>query len=79
MGDKENGFPLSFQLQHGMQQCGFTCIIQIGIGLVQHNQGRLSVNRPCQANSLTLSARQQVARLTNGRVITFGETQDHFM
>ena len=57
VGDQENRAPLRLELAHSLHQSSFAGVVQIGIGLIQHNHRRITVQRPCQAHALALAAR----------------------
>ncbi len=64
---------------HRLHQCGLAHIVQVGVGLIQHHQGRLAINGPRQANALALTAREQVARFPHRRVVALGKAQNHLV
>ncbi|MNM99547.1 hypothetical protein D3C81_1121100 [compost metagenome] len=56
MGNQNHRFITLFKEQDRLIQRFFTGIIQIGIGFIQYDQGRIAIQRTGQANTLLLSA-----------------------
>ena len=79
VADQHHSFAFGFEALHRTHQGVFAFVIQVGIGFVQHHQGRLAVQSTGQANALTLTTRQQTTRFTHGRVVALGESQNHLM
>ena len=79
VADQHHGFAFGFHALNRTHQSGFAFIVQVGIGFIEHHQRRLAVQRTGQANALTLTARQQTTRLAHGRVVAFGEPQNHLV
>jgi hypothetical protein len=53
--------------------------IQIGIGLVEHHQERLAVERTRQSNSLLLAGGERSAAFANLGLVAVRQMQDHLM
>ena len=56
MGNQEHGFSLCFHLVNRLVKRVFTRIVQIGIGLIQHNQLGVAIHGARQTNALALPA-----------------------
>ena len=79
VGDQKHGLALGLELFHGFVKRGLAHVVQVGVGLIEHHDHGVAINRAGQANALALAARKQIAGLADRGVVAFGEAQDHFM
>ena len=77
--DQEHRAPLGLKPLDGLHQGRLAHIVEVGVGLIQHHQHRVAIHRTRQTDALALATRQQMARLTNGRVIALGQAQNHLV
>ena len=64
---------------NGAGQGIFTVGIEIGIGLIEHDQKRIAEDRARQTNPLPLPRGQRHAALADSRRITLGQPQNNVM
>ena len=63
----------------GLQQCRNAGVIQIGVGLVQHHELRISQHCACQGDALTLAAGQHSAVGPDRSLIPIRQLEDHLV
>ena len=73
--DDDDGFVLAHDAD-GARQRILAVGIQIGVGLVEHEQERVAEHRPRQADALLLAGRQRHAALPDSRRIAFRQAQN---
>ena len=79
MGYQNQGGTLLLEMQHGLRQRGLALFVQIGVGLVQHDNARIAVQGARQADALALSAGKGRALVADLGVVALGQGQNHFM
>jgi hypothetical protein len=58
MGHYEHRALVLAQCVQGIEQGGVAGLVQVGVGLVQHDQGRITVQGAGQGDALALTARK---------------------
>ena len=77
MRDHDDDAAVLAQGADGAHQAVLAVGIEIRIGLVEHHQERIAVNRARQPDALALSARQAGAALADAGRIAVRQAQDH--
>ena len=79
VGDQNQGSLVLFELGNGLQQGLLPGFIEVGVGFVEHDHRRQTVQRAGQADALLLPAGQTSATLAQARFITVGQLQNQLM
>jgi hypothetical protein len=69
--------PWALSSRTARKQGGFADVVEVGVGLVQHQQGRLAVDGARQSDALALPPGQQAAGFAHRRVVAARQAQDH--
>ncbi len=79
MGDEHNGAAAALEFGNRLSQGRLTRSIQIGVGLIEHHQSRVAVQRTGQRDALFLTAGQASAIITQPRVVALRQAQNQFV
>ncbi len=61
MGDQHHRLPLGAQGVDGLEQRHLPGVVEVGVGLIEDDKGRVVVDRPGQADALALAAGELMA------------------
>ena len=67
------------QRLEGLGQRDLAGAVEVRVRFVEHEQARVSVERTCQRDALTLTGRQHHAHLVDHGVVAFGERKHHLV
>ena len=79
MADEEDAFFLCLQLCNDLVEGFFAVAVEVGIGFVEDNHGRVFVQRAGKTDTLALTAGEGAPADTDLGVVAIGHVLDHFM
>ena len=79
VGDDKDRSPARLQLLDRLDQRRFADVVEIGVGLVEHDQAGVAIERAGEPDALALAAGQHAAAVADAGVVALGHPQDHLV
>ena len=79
MSDYDHGRATGGGPENGLHQGRFALLVEVGVGLVQHQQDRVVVKRARQGDALRLPGREALPIGPKNSVVAIGQAQNQLM
>ena len=79
MGDDDHSRAAGGGPQNGLHQGGLAFLVEVGIGLVQHQQNGVPIERPGQGDALGLTGGKALAMGPEPGIVAVRQAQDQLM